>query len=235
MHYDDEIAALMELYATDLGLSFKGWDSQPVQITVEESWGVADMIDRFGHESSLFAAMNPRQKVIAKSIELPLNGTGSRFRDLLERDAEVSWTLPQADVIEILGDVLDTLLDNLRQDIDRLSTFTGNVFSPPRIAVPQALKDLNVGIVTNEEWNDVIDIDHPFSHPDCRDIYELIDSVNRGEIRICKLGFVVDEVEDEDAFYIGDYVAWPVAEEEAFLVALFHRLAGTDAPATEVA
>jgi hypothetical protein len=231
MHYDDEIGSLMELYSTDLGVTFKGWESEPLSITVEESWCVGDMIERFGHQSSFFEAMSPRHMIIAKSIDLPLNGTGSRFRDLLERDAEVSWTLPQAEVIEFMGNVMDTLLGHLSMDIDQLSTFRGNIYAPARIAVPQALQDLNVGIDTDGEWDDVIDIDHAFSHPACRDIHELIEPVNRGEIRICKLTFVVEDG-DEDAFIIGDYVAWPVAEEEAFLVDLYHRLAGTATPAT---
>jgi hypothetical protein len=182
------------------------------------------MIERIGAESTLFEDMTPRQKIIAASLKLPLDGSGSTLGELLVReddDGPYAWTPAQNEAIALAGDVLSKLIKDMKEEHDSITSFHYEACIGGKITTPAQIA--HVEIRRRETFQEVaIDIDHDYSHPDCRDIGVVIQGVEANTIAIGKLTF---ETED-DEWETEDHVAWPIAEQDGYLTALFHRLSG---------
>jgi hypothetical protein len=224
LQYNDEVDRLIEAFGETIGLPVVRWETDPVQINLHTGWRVADTIEKLG-ESALFASLDAQQKSLACSIRLKLKGEGRQLHQFVQD--EFVWTLPQMEVIAKLHEIFDGMIAELDRRVRRLSAFFVAANDQVPIALPPQLAPRVVGIRHIPPGHDRIYFDAGHSHPS---ISELSDTVIDAVLdRSVRLGGVEFETVDNRMVQTQADVAWPVTDQEPFLVDLYDKLC-LDAP-----
>lgn len=219
MHYDDNVNRLFEAFSETLGLPLIGWETDPVHINIYTRWVVAETIEKLG-DTPLFAGLNAQEKFLACSIQLKLKGEGRQLRQFLQD--EPPWTHPQMDVMGKLHELFDGMIAELDSRVRRLSAFFVAASDHVRIPLPPQLAPQVIGIHHIEPGYECIDFNAEHSHPSVRDLNDsLIDAVLD---RAVLLGGVEFETTDNRMVRTPGEVAWPVIDQDRFMVDLYARL-----------
>ena len=219
MHYDDEAYRLFEVFSETLGIPLIRWEADPVHINIYTRWVVGDTIEKLG-DTPLFAGLSAQEKFLACSIQLKLRGEGRQLRQFLED--EPAWTLPQLELMGKLHEIFDGMIAELDSRVRRLSAFFVVASNHVRIALPPQLAPHVIGIRHIEPGYECIDFNAEHSHPSVRDLNDsVIDAVLD---RAVLLGGVEFETADNRMIRTPGEVAWPVIDQDRFMVDLYARL-----------
>ena len=221
LQYDGEVDCLIEAFSETIGLPIIRWETDPVQINLHTEWRVADTIETLG-EGALFACLDAQQKSLACSIRLKLKGEGRQLRQFVQD--EFVWTLPQMEVIAKLHEIFDGMIAELDSRVRRLSAFFIAANDHVRIALPPQLAPRVIGIRHIQPGHDHIYFDAEHSHPTVQELNDtVIDAVLDRTVR---LGGVEFETVDNRMVQTQGDVAWPITDQESFMVELYAKLSG---------
>ncbi len=219
MHYDDEVNRLFEAFSETLGIPLMGGETDPVHINIYTRWVVGDTIEKLG-DTPIFGGLNAQEKFLACSIQLKLRGEGRQLRQFVQ-DGHL-WTVPQMNVIAKLHEIFDGMIAEIDDRAYRLSMFFAAANEYIRIPLPLQLAQHVIGIRHIGPGDVQIDFDAVFSHPS---ITELNDSViDAVRDRTVRLGGIEFETVDTRMVLTPGEVAWPVSDQESFLVELYDKL-----------
>ena len=133
-----------------------------------------------------------------------------------------SWTLPQLELMGKLHEIFDGMIAEFDSRVRRLSAFFVAASNYVRIPLPPQLASQVIGIRHIEPGYEGIDFNAEHSHPSIRDFSDsFIDAVLD---RAVLLGGVEFETADNRVIRTPGEVAWPVIDQDRFMVDLYARL-----------
>ena len=118
MEQFEELLQLFRDFGDGVGIEVAAWDAEQFWFGLEGEWNLGETMDRFGDQSSYFGELTHREKILARSVKIPLKGKGGRMRDFFSRSEEAvedgsCCNLPQHGIVEKAYEVFDTRSDVL--------------------------------------------------------------------------------------------------------------------------
>jgi hypothetical protein len=225
MYAYEEYAELFRQFGEEcLGVSVTSWVAHIPSIGLKGWFNPGEWLDRWGETSTIFESLTEYERIVSRSLSIPLEGEGSGVDAWIDASEfeELCWTPAQEKLIEKWWAIVATYWNELERDIRRLDDFMYKANEEEMLSLPEALSSC-VECVTrlacgwkHFEIDSNLSLDYEYAD-------QAMDDVLEGRARI---GSVCFEHADGDVYETERPVAWPVEKEGQFLLGLYQKLGG---------